>query len=260
VALRILALRGKRVSIASPLPGKSAAPRRLRERSDGYTRLLGRGPGRRTRRTSAKFARRRDEWLVLVDRLALRGEADAADSSRRWRRVRARDGEVIVVVERRARALRGLACDGCGRRFRRPAALRSTRRSASRRCQVSAAMRSTSRAIPDPSRSLEGGAPFTTPMGRALQDRLPRASAASREAALERTLQQRLVVAGDSQRRRLVRRARLLRVPEKKRHKVQACVLIARYRRFDPCPSCNGMRLRSDALAVLWPATRRRRA
>jgi excinuclease ABC subunit A len=37
---------------------------------------------------------------------------------------------------------------------------------------------------------------------------------------------------------------------ESKRYKVQARVLIARYRRFDPCPGCGGARLRPEALAV----------
>jgi excinuclease ABC subunit A len=31
---------------------------------------------------------------------------------------------------------------------------------------------------------------------------------------------------------------------------VQARILIARYRRFDPCPACGGTRLRPEALAV----------
>jgi excinuclease ABC subunit A len=37
---------------------------------------------------------------------------------------------------------------------------------------------------------------------------------------------------------------------ESKRYKVQARVLIARYRRFDPCSGCGGTRLRREALAV----------
>ena len=37
---------------------------------------------------------------------------------------------------------------------------------------------------------------------------------------------------------------------EKRRYKVQARVLIARYRRFDPCPDCAGTRLRPEARCV----------
>jgi len=37
---------------------------------------------------------------------------------------------------------------------------------------------------------------------------------------------------------------------EGRRYKVQARVLIARYRRFDPCPDCDAQRLRPEALAV----------
>jgi len=81
VSQRILArFEGKRVSIATPLPGaKRSASTALRERllTDGYTRLLdGAGQVADLGELSAReFARRRDEWLVLVDRLALRGDA-----------------------------------------------------------------------------------------------------------------------------------------------------------------------------------------
>jgi excinuclease ABC subunit A len=37
---------------------------------------------------------------------------------------------------------------------------------------------------------------------------------------------------------------------EKRRYKVQSRILIARYRRFDPCPACEGARLRPEALCV----------
>ena len=36
---------------------------------------------------------------------------------------------------------------------------------------------------------------------------------------------------------------------ERRRYKVQNRVMIARYRRFDPCPDCGGARLRAEALA-----------
>ena len=37
---------------------------------------------------------------------------------------------------------------------------------------------------------------------------------------------------------------------ERKRYKVSARMLIARYRRFDPCTACEGTRLRPEARSV----------
>jgi excinuclease ABC subunit A len=272
VALRILArFEGKRVSIATPLPeAKRSASSALRERllADGYTRLLdAAGQVVELDELSAReFARRRDEWLVLVDRLALRGEAERGRLVEAVAAAFARsDGEVIVVVEsgERARFREGFACDGCGRRFPSPEPARfsfNTPLGACDSCQgfgrVSAI--DLARVIPDPSLSLDGGAiaPFTTPMGRALQKDLlaacRRLRIPTKRPWSELNDEQRsLVVAGDEASGGDWYGVRgFFEYLEKKRYKVQARVLIARYRRFDPCPSCRGMRLRSDALAV----------
>src|SRR5262249_22005952 len=111
------------------------------------------------------------------------------------------------------------------------------------------------RVVPDPGKSLAGGAiaPFATPSGRRALARLlafcaraaiptdrPGAGLAQRD--LER------VFRGDGSRWKGIEGyfAKL----ERKRYKVQNRILIARYRRFDPCPDCRGARLRPEALAV----------
>ncbi len=272
VAERILArFEGKRVSIATPLPAaKRSAPAALRERllTDGYTRLLdGAGQVADLGELSAReFARRRDEWLVLVDRLALRGDAERARLVEAVAAAFARsDGEVIVVVENgeRARFREGFACDGCGRRFPAPEPARFSFNSPLGACETCQGFGRVSaidlaRVIPDPARSLEAGAiaPFTTPMGRALQKdllvackrlRIPTKRPWNELDDAQRTL----VVSGDEDSGGDWYGVRgFFEYLEKKRYKVQARVLIARYRRFDLCPDCTGTRLRSDALAV----------
>ena len=272
VAHRILArFEGKRVSIATPLPeAKRSASAALRERLlvDGYTRLLdAAGQVAELDELSAReFARRRDEWLVLVDRLALRGEAERGRLVEAVAAAFARsDGEVLVVVEsgERARFREGFACDGCGRRFPAPEPARFSFNSPLGACETCqgfgrVAAIDLARVIPDPSRSLDGGAiaPFTTPMGRALQKDLlvacKRLRIPTKRAWSELDEEQRgLVVAGDEASGGDWYGVRgFFEYLEKKRYKVQARVLIARYRRFDSCPDCSGMRLRRDALAV----------
>ncbi len=272
VAERILArFEGARVSIATPLPfAKRSASSALRERLlvDGYTRLLdAAGVVADLGDLSAReFARRRDEWMVLVDRLALRGDAERARLVEAVAAAFTRsDGEVIVVVENgeRARFREGFACDGCGRRFPAPEPARFSFGSPLGACETCQGFGRVSaidlaRVIPDPARSLEAGAiaPFTTPMGRALQKdllvackrlRIPVQRPWSELDEAQRTL----VIAGDEDSGGDWYGVRgFFEYLEKKRYKVQARVLIARYRRFDLCPSCTGTRLRSDALAV----------
>ncbi len=273
VAQRIRArFDGKRVSIATPLPeAKRSASAALRERLlvDGYTRLLdGAGQVADLGELSAReFTRRRDEWLVLVDRLALRGDAEHARLVEAVAAAFARsDGEAIVLVEdgERARYREGFACDGCGRRFPVPEPARLSFNSPLGACETCQGFGRVSaidlaRVIPDSSRSLAAGAiaPFTTPMGRALQKdllvackrlRIPTQRPWSELDAAQQTL----VVAGDEESGGDWYGVRgFFEYLEKKRYKVQARVLIARYRRFDLCPDCNGTRLRSDALSVL---------
>jgi excinuclease ABC subunit A len=96
-------------------------------------------------------------------------------------------------------------------------------------------------------------APFATPGGRRFQARL--LSACERagvpvDVPFEdlSARDRRFVFEGDAERWRGV--AGFFRRLERKRYKVQARVLIARYRRFDPCDACGGARLRPEARCV----------
>jgi excinuclease ABC subunit A len=268
IADRIAArFRGERIQIGAPLP-----PRRrerggaLRDRlaRDGYARLL---DGADTVRdvdeiSVADLDALRTEGLVLVDRLALGGA-----EGERGRLIEAvatafrlGDGRCVAVTGAgRAVYQEGFACDGCGRRFATPVPALFSFNSSLGACEVCEGFGRVAgidpeRVIPDPSKSLERGAivPFTTPSGRRFQAKLL-------EACRERGVltdvpfdsldaeDQAWIFEGDSSWRGVRGFFRRL---ERKRYKVQARVLIARYRRFDPCLACQGTRLREDALCV----------
>jgi len=275
VAGRILARwEGKRVSLGVPLPRDrkiSAAELHAKLLREGYGRLLdasgavvdlGEHPPRR-------LAALRASALVLIDRMAVDGSRGEGAGSARGRLVEAvangfarGDGELIVVAENgeRAAVREGFACDGCGRRFAAPEPALFSFNSPLGACptchgfgRVSAL--DVERLVPDAARSLAAGAiaPFTTPMGKYLQKdllaacrrlRIPK-DTAWRDLDAE---MRRLVMEGDGGDWYGVRG--FFEWLESKRYKVQARMLIARYRRFDPCPACEGLRLRPEALAV----------
>src|SRR5690606_22972358 len=114
------------------------------------------------------------------------------------------------------------------------------------------------RVVPDPSLSLAEGAiaPFQTPKMRASQRDLLRACkrlGIPTDTPWERLddAQRALVVEGDEASGGDWYGVRgFFEWLEGQRYKVQARVLIARYRRFDPCPACDGARLRPEALEV----------
>jgi excinuclease ABC subunit A len=271
VAERILArAAGRRASLGVALgAGKRESATALRERllRDGWSRLLD-GEGRPVELeplAPRELAGLRGEALVLIDRLAPR-------ASERGRLVEAvanafalGDGELVVVFEdgERARYREGFACDGCGRRFPAPEPALFSFHSplgACPRCQGFGRVQALdlARVVPDPSRSLAEGAiaPFQTRMGRALQKDL---LAACRRLRIPTDRpwqaltpgQQELVLGGDEQRGGDWYGVRgFFEWLEGRRYKVQARVLIARYRRFDPCPDCGGDRLRPEAREV----------
>ncbi len=201
--------------------------------------------------------------LLLVDRLAVeRTDGGAARLVEAVAAAFARGGGVCVVVAEggeRAVFLRALACDGCGRTFQAPEpALFSfnSPRGACPECEGFGRIPGLDRerVLPDPGQSLAGGAiaPFRTPRGQRWQRRLLRAC---REAgvAAERPV-------GELPAEQLAWvfeggpgwpgvRGYFERL-ERKRYKVGARVLIARYRCFTPCGACGGTRLRPEALQV----------
>ena len=272
VAARVLERwKGMRISVAAPLPpGPKRAAAALRDRllADGYTRLLDAAGAviEIGDLTLERLGALRSESLLLVDRLALRGEDDRSRVVEALAAAFARgDGEAVVVPERGARAhfREGFACDGCGRRYPVPEPARFSFNSPLGACPSCqgfgrVAALDLERVVPDANKTLAGGAiaPFATPGGKACQRDLMRAC-------------KRLGVPTDVPWARLTEGQRHLvtdgdedvdgdwygvrgyfRWLESRRYKVQARVQIARHRRFDTCPDCAGQRLRPEALAV----------
>jgi excinuclease ABC subunit A len=267
VAERILARwQGLRASIGAPLPEQTAAGA-LRERlaSEGWTRLLdGAGVVRDATEVSARAlaALRREGALLLVDRLKLDGESRTRLAEAVATAFARGGGRAVVVAETGERAdfREGFACDGCGRRFPEPVPALFSFNSPLGACETCHGFGrmpalDLERVVPDPARTLEGDAvaPFGTPANRAVKRDLLRAcrrlgiSTRAPFAALTAD-QRRLVFDGDGDEWYGVRG--FFEWLETKRYKVQARVLIARYRRFDPCPGCAGARLRPEARAV----------
>lgn len=263
--------KGHRASIAAPLPpGPKSAVGALRDRllAEGYTRLLS-AAGDVVEvgdLTLKQLAAQRGELLLLVDRLALRGDEDRSRLVEALAAAFARgDGEAVFVVEdgTRARFREGFACDACGRRHPAPEPARFSFNSplgACPTCQGFGRVQALDleRVVPDPLKTLAGGAiaPFATPGGKACQRDLLRAC---KRLGLPTDVpwaqlgdaRRDVVVEGDEAAGGDWYGVRgFFQWLESRRYKVQARVLIARYRRFDPCPDCEGQRLRPEALAV----------
>ncbi len=269
VAERILERwEGKRISLGAPLGvPRGETPTALRERlaREGWTRLLDPQGGvvdvtELAPRTLGALRRRA---LLLVDRLALQRDASRPRLAEAIATAFVRgDGRLAVVSETGERAFfrRGSVCDECGRAFPTPEPALFSFNSplgACPECQGFGRIQALDpeRIVPDPDCSLadHAVAPFATPAGRPMQRDLLRAC-------------RRLRIPTQRSWRRLTERQRTLVMEgdggdwygvrgffswlESRRYKVQARVLIARYRRFDPCPACTGTRLRPEALCV----------
>jgi excinuclease ABC subunit A len=271
VAERVLArFPGARAFLGVPLrAAKREAARALRERllREGWSRLL--TAGGEVVELEALSARDltsvRATAVVLIDRLVLRPEARGRIVEAVATAFARGDGSLVVRTEDGTTATwrEGFACDGCGRRFPSPEPALFSFNSplgACPTCQGFGRVQALDldRVVPDPERSLADGAvaPFQTPMGRALQKDL---LAACKRLRIPTTVPWRAL--GDARRRLVVEGDEadggdwygvrgFFEWLESKRYKVQARVLIARYRRFDICPDCQGMRLRPEALAV----------
>ena len=268
VTERILArFEGKRAALGIPLraaKGEQASELAERLTREGWGRVLDEQGGvlDLAELPPARLARLRRRGLVLVDRLALR----AADRGRLAEAVatgfRRGAGEVTLLVEAGERVVfrEGFACDGCERTFGAPEPALFSFNSPLGACPACQgfgriAALDLERVVPDPERTLAelAVAPFATRMGRAMQRDLLRAckehgirSDRAWRALSER--ERRLVIEGDGADWYGVRG--FFEWLEHRRYKVQARVLVARYRRFDPCPGCHGVRLRPEALAV----------
>ncbi len=259
---------GKKVSLGAPLIA------RARERAGALRdRLLGEGFGRllddqgRVVDLSELQPRQlevlRASALLLIDRLvASPGESRARLTEAVASAFERGAGRCVAIAEagERESFLEGFACDGCGRRFTEPRPALFSFNSPLGACAACEGfgripLLDRERVVPDPSLSLEAGAiaPFVTPSGRQMQVKLL-AAARMLGVPVDRPFerlseaQRDWVFEGDGENWRGVKRFfdRL----QRKRYKVQARVLIARYRGFEACLQCEGTRLCADARAV----------
>ena len=269
VTARLLSERdGQRLSLGAPLvhgPKESARDHRERLAREGWLRVLDASGCvvDLTGISGRAFAPLRREGLLLVDRLRLAASASRSRLAEAVAQAFTRGGGLAVAVAEdgsRERFREGAWCNACERRFAMPEpALFSfdSPLGACPECQGfgRVSLLDRGRIVPDPSRSLAENAvaPFATPKYRRMQRDLLKAcrrvgvpvdapfddlSPAQREWVFE----------GDESGWYGVRG--WYRYLEKHRYRVQSRILIARYRRFDPCPACHGQRLRADALCV----------
>lgn len=258
---------GKRVSLGAPLPpARRESATALRERllREGFTRLLDASgqPVDLSELSVRAFSAQRERALLLIDRLRL----DAASRGRLAEAVATGflrgAGQVVVVSESGERATyrEGFACDGCGRAFAAPRPALFSFNSplgACEPCQGFGRIPGVDweRVVPDPTRTLAQSpiVVFNSPSGKACQRDLLRACRRlgipkDRPFAELDAAQRRLVLEGDGGDWYGVRG--FFQYLEERRYKVQNRVLLARYRRYDPCASCGGMRIRAEARAV----------
>jgi excinuclease ABC subunit A len=265
IAGRVLReLAGERVVVATALP-RAPKPNDLREQllREGLRRLLlADGSFADLEELSAtRFAALRGEALLVIDRFEIAGEARTRLAEAIASGFARGGGELFVATHdgARRRFREGFCCDVCGRRHPTPEPALFSFNSPLGACPTCHGFGRTQaldleRVIPDPARSLAGGAiaPFATPSARSCQRDLLRACK-ERGVATDvpwRDLGEEdraWVIAGDDAWYGVNGYFEWL---ESRRYKVQARVAIARYRRFDPCESCGGTRLRDEALAV----------
>ncbi len=267
---------GGRVVLAAPLAGhdEREGPREaageLRDRlvREGYRRGIDAGGAIvELEDLSARKiqALRRDGGLV-IDRLALRpGEGRARLTEAIASAFVRGGGRVWVFPESGERAAfrEGFACDGCERIFPKPEPALFSFNSplgACPRCQGFGRVTGIDldRVVPDRSLSLKDDAiaPFATPMGRSLKRDLRRAC---RERgtpfdepfeALSETDRSWVIEGDEDEGGEWYGVRGFFEWLEGRRYKVQARVLLARYRSYDPCPDCDGSRLRPEAHCV----------
>jgi excinuclease ABC subunit A len=199
---------------------------------------------------------------LLIDRLVPKRDASQSRLAEAVASAFARgEGRCIVVApDATQNFYEGFACDGCGRRFSQPRPVLFSFNSSLGACETCegfgrVAAVDWERVVPEPQKSLEQGAiaPFASRSGNRYQLGLLTACRTQRVAVdvpFEQLGpdQRQWIFEGDGDQWHGVRRFfdRL----ERKRYKVQNRVMLARYRRYDPCPECDGARLCRDALCV----------
>ncbi len=265
---RILAGAGStRISVGAPLPtSRRESATALRERllREGFGRLLdaeGR-PVDLSEITARAFASLRTSALLLVDRLALGADARTRLAEAIATAFVRGGGQAVVVSESGERTgyREGFACDACGRTFTPPVPALFSFGSPLGACEACQGFGRIpgidwERVVPDPAKTIDEGpiVVFNSPSGKACQRDLLRAC---RRLGVPRNIPfgelpeetRQVVLEGDGGDWYGVRG--FFEYLEQRRYRVQNRVLLARYRRYDPCVACDGTRLRPDARCV----------
>ena len=280
IAQRIAArFSGQAIQLAVALdPGGDEAVGALRDRlsSEGFTRVID-AQGAVfdwVEVATEDLPDRIRDGLLLIDRLLIEdlaageegSEAAAVRLTEGVASAFARGGGEVCILLRGApsaeavRFRQGLSCEGCGRRFpemdparlsfNSPLGACSSCQGFGRRAEID-----WERVVPDPHRSLDEGAiaPFATPMGKSMQRDLVEACeemGVATDVPFEGLpeSERAWVLGGDEENWYGVQG--FFDWLDGRRYKVQARVLIARYRRFVLCEECEGTRLCADARSV----------
>jgi len=279
---------GERIFLVTPIRSGEGRAAQVRDElvRDGFARLLAEdGSVLDLLETTPRAKPSKSKpWWLLIDRVALlrdekegndRGEGESAvgDGGQRARLIEAVSlafgrGKGQIVVRRAGDAAaeahiyrEGRVCDDCGRRFPDPSPGLFSFNNPIGACAACEGFGRIpeidwDRVVPDPTRSLNEDAisVFATRTSRRLKHRLLEACEAvgldaDRPFADFSEAERLFVFEGDDEHWGGVRA--YFDWLERRRYKVQARVLIARHRRYDPCPDCDGTRLSEPARAVL---------
>jgi len=235
----------------------------------GFRRVLHDGAVAELDRVSLKALATHDELEVVVDRLVTRAErmSRAADSIELAFRVSSRGAIVQLVDEagglgERHHFFAGLVCRTCGREFREPQPEMFSFNSGIGACPTcegfgKEAALDFDKLIPDRSKTLEdfpvaawSGAVYSMMndwmLTQAAEDGVP-TDVPFRDLA---PAHKRWLIEGKPGRKRKDEFCGIrgfFEWLETKKYKVQNRIMIARYRRYEPCSACGGSRLRPDA-------------
>ena len=277
---------GERIQLLAPVRSGSGRAGAVRDElvRDGHARLMleDGSPLDLLEKTPRARPSKKKPWWLVIDRLVLEaglsraaesdGEAGAPATGQGIRLAEAvslafarGEGELRVcgVGERPEDATvyrEGRTCDACGRRFPEPSpGLFSYNNplGACAGCEGFGRIPEIdwARVVPDPSRSLaeDAIAPFATKSARRMKRALLEACAAvgldvDRPFSDLDEAERRFVLEGDDGDWGGVRA--YFEWLEGRRYKVQARVMIARHRRYETCPDCEGTRLSEEARSV----------
>ena len=261
---------GERIHLVAPVRSGEGRASEVRDAlvRDGHARLLSEDGEvvDLLETTPRRKPSKKEPWWLLLDRLALRG-----DEEERTRLVEAiaegfaRSGGEIEVRRADGSGLRrthreGRVCDGCGRRFLEPTPGLFSFNNPLGACETCEGFGRIAeidwdKVVPDPSKSLEDDAiaPFATKTSRHLKRRLLVACAelgvdtdVPFEALSEADRE--WIFEGDDEVWGGVRA--FFDWLAGRRYRVQARVMLARHRRYDPCPDCDSTRLSEEARSV----------